>query len=66
MTRPLSVMARVRTLTRRAKNQTLSDLLHWLNPVLRGWATYFKHGVSKQTFSRRRTGEPGVGQYHRC
>ena len=47
----LSVMARVRTLTRRANNRTLSDLLHRLNPVLRGWATYFRHGVSKQTFS---------------
>jgi RNA-directed DNA polymerase len=47
----LSVMARVRTLTRRAHNRTLFDLLHRLNPVLRGWATYFKHGVSKQTFS---------------
>jgi hypothetical protein len=47
----LSVMARVRTLTRRANSRTLFDLLHRLNRVLRGWATYFKHGVSKQTFS---------------
>lgn len=46
----LSVMARVRMLTRRAKNRTLFELLHRLNPVLRGWATYFKHGVSKRTF----------------
>ena len=44
-------MAQVRKLTRRANNRTLSDLLHRLNPVLRGWATYFQHGVSKQTFS---------------
>jgi RNA-directed DNA polymerase len=44
-------MARVRTLTRRANNRTLSDQLHRLNLVLRGWATYFRHGVSKQTFS---------------
>jgi RNA-directed DNA polymerase len=47
----LSIMARVRTLTRRARNRTLFDLLHRLNPVLRGWATYFQHGVSKRTFS---------------
>jgi len=40
----------VRALTRRAKNRTLLELLHRLNPVLRGWATYFKHGVSKRTF----------------
>jgi len=46
----LSVTARVRALTRRAKNRTLLELLHRLNPVLRGWATYFKHGVSKRTF----------------
>ena len=27
------------------------DLLRRINPVLRGWANYFKHGVSKRTFS---------------
>ena len=37
----LSVMARVRTLARRAQSRTLFDLLHRLNPVLQGWATYF-------------------------
>ena len=47
----LSVMARVRTLTGRSQHRTLFDLLHRLNPVLRGWATYFRHGVSKRTFS---------------
>jgi RNA-directed DNA polymerase len=46
-----SVTGQVRTLTRRARHRTLSDLLHRLNPVLRGWATYFQHGVSKATFS---------------
>ena len=29
---------------------TLADLLRQLNPVLRGWCTYFRHGVSKATF----------------
>ena len=47
----LSVTGKVRTLTRRARHRTLFDLLHRLNPVLRGWATYFQHGVSKATFS---------------
>jgi RNA-directed DNA polymerase len=46
----LSVMGRVRALTRRQKNRNLSELLHRLNPVLRGWAAYFRHGVSKRTF----------------
>jgi RNA-directed DNA polymerase len=47
----LSVMRKVRALTRRSKNRMLADLLHRLNPVLRGWAAYFRHGVSKRTFA---------------
>jgi RNA-directed DNA polymerase len=46
----LSVTARVRTLTRRSAHRNLLDLLHWLNPLLQGWAAYFRHGVSKRTF----------------
>jgi RNA-directed DNA polymerase len=46
-----SVMDRIRTLTGRAKHRTLADLLRRLNPVLRGWCNYFRHGVSKRTFS---------------
>ena len=46
-----SVMGKVRSLTRRAKHRTLADLLDRLNPVLRGWCTYFRHGVSGRTFS---------------
>jgi RNA-directed DNA polymerase len=37
-------------LTRRRRHRALAGLLHQLNPVLRGWCTYFKHGVSKRTF----------------
>ena len=46
-----SVVDKVRTLTRRAKHRTLADLLRRLNPVLRGWCNYFRHGVSSRTFS---------------
>jgi RNA-directed DNA polymerase len=46
-----SVMEKVRSLTRREKHRTLADLLHRLNPVLRGWCAYFRHGVSSRTFS---------------
>jgi RNA-directed DNA polymerase len=46
-----SIKDKVRTLTRRAKHRTLADLLRRLNPVLRGWCTYFRHGASKRTFS---------------
>ncbi len=46
----LSVTAKVRSLTARHKHRTLADLLHSLNPVLRGWCNYFRHGVSSRTF----------------
>ena len=45
-----SIKGKVRQLTRRARHRTLADLLRRLNPVLRGWCTYFRHGVSKRTF----------------
>jgi RNA-directed DNA polymerase len=32
-------------------HRRLADLLRRLNPVLRGWCNYFRHGVSKRTFS---------------
>jgi RNA-directed DNA polymerase len=45
-----SVMRTVRQLTRRRQHRTLADLLRTLNPVLRGWCSYFRHGASKRTF----------------
>ncbi|HLY64825.1 MAG TPA: group II intron reverse transcriptase/maturase [Chloroflexota bacterium] len=47
----MAVKGKVRTLTQGTTNQSLSILLHRLTPVLRGWTTYFRHGVSKRTFS---------------
>ena len=46
-----AVIDKVRTLTSRARHRTLADLLRRLNPVLRGWCNYFRHGVSARTFS---------------
>lgn len=46
----LSIMAKVRALTRREEHHSLADLLGRLNAVLRGWCGYFRHGVSKATF----------------
>jgi RNA-directed DNA polymerase len=46
-----AVKAMVRTLTRGMRNHPLNVLLHQLNSVLRGWTSYFRHGVSKATFS---------------
>lgn len=45
-----SVKAKVRTLTRGSTNEPLEVLLRRLNPVLRGWAEYFKYGSSAATF----------------
>jgi RNA-directed DNA polymerase len=45
-----SIVDRVRTLTRRSSHPTLAALLRQLNPVLRGWCSYFRYGVSKATF----------------
>jgi RNA-directed DNA polymerase len=44
------VMATVKALSRQGRNEPLSELLRRLNPVLRGWTNYFRHGVSKATF----------------
>ena len=41
---------KVRSLTRQSQHRPLADLLRRLNPVLRGWCTYFRHGVSTATF----------------
>jgi RNA-directed DNA polymerase len=45
-----SIIGKVRVLTRRARHRTLADLLRQLNPALRGWCNYFRHGVSSRTF----------------
>ncbi len=41
-----SIIGKVRKLTRRTCHRTLAALLRRLNPVLRGWCNYFRHGVS--------------------
>ena len=46
-----SIVDKVRSLTRRGRHRTLAVLLRRLNPVLRGWCNYFRHGVSQRTFS---------------
>jgi RNA-directed DNA polymerase len=45
-----AITAKVKTLCRQDTNLLLAVLLHRLNPVLRGWTTYFRPGVSAATF----------------
>ena len=45
-----SIMAKVKTISKQSTNQPLADLLRRLNMALRGWTSYFRHGVSKATF----------------
>jgi len=49
-----SVVAKVRAITRQGTNLSLSVLLLRLNPVLRGWTTYFRPGVSSRAFQHLR------------
>ncbi|WP_445189232.1 group II intron maturase-specific domain-containing protein [Pseudonocardia sp. Cha107L01] len=42
-----SIKAKIRLLTRRKAHRTLADLLRRLNPTIRGWCTYFQHGVCR-------------------
>ena len=46
-----TVKVKLRALSRQDRDQPLAVLLHRLNQVLRGWTSYFKHGVSKRSFS---------------
>ncbi|WP_284742305.1 group II intron reverse transcriptase/maturase [Amycolatopsis sp. RTGN1] len=45
-----AVVAKVKMICRQNNNEPLAVLLRRLNPVLRGWATYFRAGVSASTF----------------
>ncbi len=51
-----AVKAKVRSATTRRKvNTSLDVLIHQLNPVLRGWTNYHRHGAAAKTFSYLRT-----------
>lgn len=41
----------MRALTHRSSAMASRAVLHRVNTVLRGWCNYFRHGVSKATFS---------------
>ena len=45
-----AIMAKVKAVCRQNTNLPLEVLLRRLNPMLRGWTAYFKHGCSSATF----------------
>ena len=46
------VMHRIKTLTNRSTlNLSLDQLIHALNPILRGWTNYHRHNASKRCFA---------------
>jgi RNA-directed DNA polymerase len=47
----IAIKRKVRALTHRSSHRDLKVLLLRVNAALRGWALYFRHGVSKRTFS---------------
>jgi RNA-directed DNA polymerase len=50
--RPIrSLKAKVRALTNRTSQQSPASVLTRLGLIMRGWSTYFRHAVSKHTFS---------------
>jgi RNA-directed DNA polymerase len=46
------VMHRIKTLTTRStRNRSLDQLIHVLNPILRGWTNYHRHATSSRAFA---------------
>ena len=45
-------MHRIKTLTDRSTlNLSLDQLIHALNPILRGWTNYHRHNAAKRCFA---------------
>lgn len=44
-------LQKIREIVRRNRMATQTALIQQLNPIIRGWANYHRHGVSKETFS---------------
>ena len=47
-----ALLDKVRHIIRNNKQAKQINLIYQLNPVIRGWAMYHRHGVSKDTFNR--------------
>ncbi len=47
-----ALLDKVRHIISKNKQAVQINLIHQLNPIIRGWAMYHRHGVSKDTFNR--------------
>jgi RNA-directed DNA polymerase len=47
-----AILRKVREVTRTNKGATAGHLIATLNPIIRGWANYHRHVVSKKTFAK--------------
>jgi RNA-directed DNA polymerase len=45
------VMHKIKQTTKTGTSRTLGQVLRKINPILRGWAAYFRYGASKRTFA---------------
>jgi RNA-directed DNA polymerase len=48
----VSVLAKVKQIVREYLGSTVHPLINRLNPIVRGWANYHRHVVSKRVFAR--------------
>jgi len=44
------LLANVRGIIKQNKTVKTGNLIHLLNPIIRGWTNYFRHDCSKRTF----------------
>ena len=47
----LAFLKRIRSWLKQNASISPAAVIHHLNPILRGWGNYYKHGVSKEVFS---------------
>ena len=47
-----AVLTKIRTLIKANKQAPASDIIVKLNPIIKGWARYHRHVVSKETFNK--------------